>query len=462
MKSKQMFTGRSEYLSKEVMMRSKQVWITVCLIGLVATSSGICSEFRVGNIHKEWFPPSLTILEFHVGEAVSLEVGDFDGDGWVDLIVGVYHTKSGRQLLVFYIPNTGDGHFVSPCLVAESPELESAIQGAGGEGVVVDLDNDGKLDVVTFYALTIMENGTPSVKNYLLVLWGNGDGTFRQQWLEMPLVVYTFMQPVNPIAVGDFDGDGLKDIAYSKFYPPSVEILYNRGNYTWEKTEGSGILTEGEGCVAIPLSLAASDFDGNGKSDLVVGGFCVFNADEPQQQEYKRFVKVFFAEDEGRFQETFGYISDVPDLTPLAPSLYITDLTGDEIEDLVITKPFRKQTPQELYLDREWIDQIVLFIRGTQTVRFFGPVTMQGVWGGILIYLEGKLPSYTFIGLSLGGRLGIAQFTGSLGGGFGLIENAVAATLADLDNDGWVEVVAAIRPWTENATRIVIAARRKQ
>ncbi|MGC8817622.1 MAG: hypothetical protein ACP5PX_07515, partial [Candidatus Hadarchaeum sp.] len=62
----------------------------------------------------------------------------------------------------------------------------------------------------------------------------------------------------------------------------------------------------------------------------------------------------------------------------------------------------------------------------------------------------------------LGGRLGIAQFTGSLGGGFGLIENAVAATLADLDNDGWVEVVAAIRPWTENATRIVIAARRKQ
>jgi len=34
--------------------------------------------------------------------------------------------------------------------------------------------------------------------------------------------------------------------------------------------------------------------------------------------------------------------------------------------------------------------------------------------------------------------------------------------LADIDNDGWIEIVAAVRTWSENATRIVIVARRKK
>lgn len=440
-------------------MLGKLVWVLFFSTVLLATSGAVCSEFRMGNI-DDWFPPSVTTLEFHVGEPVSLEVGDFDGDGWVDLIVGVYNAEDGYWLLVFYIPNTGDGHLGVPYPVAESRGLKSPIQGVDGEGEAVDLNSDGKLDMVTFYTITILENGSPSVKNYLLVLWGNGDGTFRQQWLEMPLVVYTFMRPVDPIAVGDFDGDGLKDIAYPKFYPPAVGILYNREDYTWEESVGFEIPPGDENCVAMPLSLAAGDFDRDGKSDLVVGGFCVFNPDKPKEREYRRFARVYLA-GEGGFRETFAYVSDVPDLTPLAPALYITDLTGEGIEDLVITEPLEKQTPQELYLDRRWGDRMVLF-RGMGG-RFLPWTALQSLWGGRLIYLAGKLPSYTVVDLSLGGDLEIGRFNGPLSGSGGILLNdVVGARLADLDNDGWAEIIAAVRTWTENATRIAILARKEE
>lgn len=79
-----------------------------------------------------------------------------------------------------------------------------------------------------------------------------------------------------------------------------------------------------------------------------------------------------------------------------------------------------------------------------------------------MIYLAGKLPSYTFVGFSLGGDLGIAQFNGSTGGGVGLLSDVVAARLADLDNDGWAEIIAAIRTWTENTTQIAVLARKEE
>ncbi len=416
------------------------------------------AQFRFGDVRRDWFPPALTTLEFHVGEPVALEAGDFNGDGWDDLVIGVYNAQNGRQISTFYVPNTGDGHFVSPYLVAESPVLQSPIQGAGGEGVVADLDNDGDLDVVMFYTITVLEDGTPSVKNSLLVLWGNGEGSFRPQWLEMPLVVYTFMQPVNPVAVADFDGDGLKDIAYPKFYPPSIEVLYNRGDHSWERKEFILIPAKEKSSVAMPLSLVADDLDGDGKSDVVIGGFCVTNADK--QQGYKRFVKVYL--NDGR--EVFSYLSDVPDLTPLAPSVYLTDLTNDGVKELVLTKPLRKQSPKEMYLDRKWIDECLIF-RGARSGKFFYYLgSLAVLWGEVVLYIGGDMSLYTIIAWSLGnGWIGIGQWKGMgyQNGGFNVLDDAVAVALGDIDNDSWIEIIAAIRTWGKNATRIVIVTRKK-
>jgi len=433
------------------------------LVMLSVLGNATLNQPRIGDIHVDWYPPVLTTLEFHVGEPMSLVAGDFNGDGWQDLIVGVYDANGQPRFSVFYIPGIGEGHFASPSLVAESPVLEGTVQGGGGAGVVSDLDNDGYLDAVNFFTvITINKDGSPTVVNYLLILWGNGDGAFQQQWLEMPLVVYNFMQPVNPVAVGDFDGDGFLDIAYPKFYPPSVEILYNCGSRRWEKVEAFPISAEEEGCVAMPQSIAAADFTSDGKSDLVVGGFCVFGDGEKKIREYRRFVKVFIVRSERQFRETFTYIADVPDITPLAPSLFITDLTGEGGLDLLITQPLRKQEPQEIYLERRWVEEAVVF-RGTRTGRLLDPMKLDALGGGILLGIEGNILSYTVVTLTLeSGLLGIVQIADSLGGGFTVIEDVIAAALVDIDNDGWIEIVAAVRTWKENATRIVIATRREK
>jgi len=396
-------------------MWKKLIRGTGVLVMLSTLGNAAPDQPRIGDIHEDWFPPTLTTLEFHVGEPMSLEVGDFNGDGWQDLIVGVYNAEGQHRFSVFYIPGVGEGHFASLSLAAESPVLESTIQGGGGAGVVRDLDNDGHLDAVNFFTVTISKDGSPTVVNYLLILWGNGDGTFQQQWLEMPLVVYNFMQPVNPIAVGDFDGDGLLDIAYPKFYPPSVEILYNRGSHKWEKAEAFPISAEETNCVAMPQSIAAADLNSDGESDLVVGGFCVFGDGKKEPREYRRFVKVFISRNERQFRETFSYIADVPDITPLTPSLFITDLTGEGWLDLLITQPFHKQEPQEIYLERRWAEEVVVF-RGTGTGRLLDPIQLDALGGGILLGIEGNISSYTVVTLTLeSGLLAMVHMADSLG-----------------------------------------------
>ncbi len=443
-------------------MWRKALWGTAVLVIMGTLGNATPDQPQIGDIHKDWFPPKLTTLEFHLGEPMSLVAGDFNGDNWQDLIVGVYDAKGQHQFTVFYIPGTGEGHFGIPSLAAESPVLESTIQKGGGAGVARDLDNDGHLDAVNFFTVNIYQDGTPTVINYLLVLWGNGDGTFQQQWIEMPLVVYNFMQPVNPVAVGDLDGDGLFDIAYPKFYPPSVEILYNRGSHKWEKAEAFPVSAEEDGCIAMPQSIAAADFNGDGKSDLAVGGFCVFGDGKEKPREYRRFVKVFLSRSERRFRETFYYMADVPDITPLAPSIFITDLNDDHHLDLLITQPFRKQELREIYLERRWIEEAVVF-KGTGTGRFLSPIQLDALGGGILLDIKGNLLSYTIVTLTLeSGLLAMVQMTNSLGGGFTVVEDVVVATLVDIDNDGWVEIVAAVRTWGENATKIVIVARKEK
>lgn len=66
-------------------------------------------------------------------------VGDFDNDGWVDILVNRY---IGPDVL---LRNKGDGTFAPPVPAGFGPRPYGA---AGDMAVAADLDNDGRLDVV--------------------------------------------------------------------------------------------------------------------------------------------------------------------------------------------------------------------------------------------------------------------------------------------------------------------------
>jgi hypothetical protein len=165
----------------------------------------------------------------------SLAVGDFNGDGKLDVAaVDGYGTSQVSILL-----GNGDG------------TLQTQVQYTTGaypySMASADFNGDGKLDL----AMVSVQTGVNTVS----VLLGDGDGTFQ------PNVDYA--TAVGPIAVtlGDFNGDGKVDLAVSDGSSNTVSILLGNGDGTFQEKQDFSTHVG-------PVALVAADFDGDGRLDI--------------------------------------------------------------------------------------------------------------------------------------------------------------------------------------------------
>jgi uncharacterized repeat protein (TIGR01451 family) len=163
-------------------------------------------------------------------------VGDFNGDGKVDLIV---LTQGGLEVWL----GDGIGGFVP---VQQTP-LESTI---GGQTVAVgDFDGDGKLDLAVPNAES---------EGSVAILLGDGKGGFTAA-NGSPFPAGNPVQAV----VADFNLDGKPDLAISSNLPSGgVIILLGDGM--------GGFTPSHPVSIAEAFGLAVGDFNGDGKPDLVV------------------------------------------------------------------------------------------------------------------------------------------------------------------------------------------------
>ncbi len=152
------------------------------------------------------------------------------------------------------------------------------------------------------------------------VLLGNGNGTSRQA-SGSPISVGAAPWA---IAVGDFNGDGNSDLAVADYIGESISILLGNGNGTFTEGANSSIPLP-----QYPISLVTGDFNGDGIADLAIVA-------TPVDTTGTGTVTSFLGNGDGTFTQAPGS----PVSLPYPYALATADFNGDGILDLAVVSGY--------------------------------------------------------------------------------------------------------------------------
>ena len=215
--------------------------------------------------------------------AYGAATGDFNGDGFADVVVENYSAGTVSVML-----GKGDGTFL--------PQVTYAVGGEPERVLVADLNGDGKLDLVV----------ANTASSTISVLLGVGDGTF------LPQVTYPCASPVG-LGVMDINHDGIPDVVAGDYYANTMSVLLGVGDGTL-----AAAVTYPTG--STPQTVAEGDFNGDGNVDVVVGN------------EGAATVGVFLGNGDGTFKAMVTYaVGNLPQ------GVQVGDFNGDGKLDLAVS-----------------------------------------------------------------------------------------------------------------------------
>lgn len=227
--------------------------------------------------------------------STDLHAVDLNHDGHLDLLALGQFASGGFSVLF----GNGDGTFQFPVLHQI---------GAGFKGYFADFDGDGQPDILSEF--------TPAFNiRQLVFIKGNPDGTFAP-----PLVIGQLPADFNiaTVAIGDFNQDGILDLELSNH--TGVGILLGQPGLTFGPTITSlsgGALFPGS---LIPLvnSPAQADFNKDGHLDLAMpaaGG-----------------IVLLMGNGDGSFQSK----AQVYDVGTAVTTIAVADFNGDKLPDIAV------------------------------------------------------------------------------------------------------------------------------
>ena len=163
-------------------------------------------------------------------------VADLNGDGIPDLVLG-------SNVVSIYLGNTNGSYTEAAAPSIQRPTSYPI--------VIADFNGDGIPDLaVPLYG-----------SNEIAILLGKGDGTFA---VPVMASVPGSIVDITQVVVGDFNGDGIPDLAVIDSDSSTLDILLGNGDGTFTAETANPPIS------GIPLHFATGDFNTDGKTDLAV------------------------------------------------------------------------------------------------------------------------------------------------------------------------------------------------
>lgn len=216
----------------------------------------------------------------------AIAVGDFNGDGKVDIAVA--NTRSGDVSILL---GNGDGTF-QPAVNFGAGNSPNAI-------AVGDFNGDGKLDLAVFQA------GANGIAGSVSILLGNGDGTFQ------PSKVMTFSQTATFMAIADFNLDKKADLALCD--STGLNVFLGNGDGTFQTAKNTALS-------ATCTDLATADFNGDAKPDVAYDS--------------ARGIQILMGKGDGTF--TLGALIAIPQGSFVTVTVLAADINHDGKMDLFL------------------------------------------------------------------------------------------------------------------------------
>ena len=202
------------------------------------------------NDHGRFVDVSLAAGITDADEVRAAAWGDFDGDGHLDLYVGFALTSSVPNRLYH---NDGHGHFVD-----QAHERGVDVRGETRQVSFVDYDNDGKMDLLVAF------------REKANLLFHNEGERFRE--VSQQVGIAGPQSTVGAIWF-DYNEDGRLDLFLANQNGSLNRVYRNDGDHFTNVAAQLGLDGAGRTTELGSVSIAAADFNGDGRIDLYYANY---------------------------------------------------------------------------------------------------------------------------------------------------------------------------------------------